>query len=53
MCMALPKAKVTRDYKGHLTGQTTEETTWYLVSDLSARWDIARIYVLRMQIEMV
>jgi hypothetical protein len=37
--------------KGKPTGKTTDETTWYLITDLPLSVDVVALYQLRMQIE--
>jgi hypothetical protein len=44
-----PKRLLTN--KGKPTGKTTDETTWYLITDLPLSVDVVALYQLRMQIE--
>jgi DDE family transposase len=39
------------NWKGKPTGKTTEETTWFLITDLPLGTDAVALYQLRMQIE--
>jgi Transposase DDE domain len=43
--------KRVRTHKGKLTGQSIEETTWFLVTDLPLMTDAVALYQTRMQIE--
>ena len=48
---ALLMPKVVRTNKGKKTGQTVEETTWFLATNLDLRIDVVAIYAWRMKIE--
>lgn len=43
--------KRVRTNKGKPTGKTTDETTWFLITDLPLSVDVVALYQLRMQIE--
>lgn len=48
---ALPSPRQRRTNKGKPTGQSVEETTWFLATDLPLSIDIVALYQRRMQIE--